>query len=164
MVQQALFILIAVLTLAAAAGAVTARNLFHAALFLVAAFAGVAVIYVLLEAEFLAVAQVIIYIGAISTLIVFAIMLSRSMMGKDAGELNRYALAMVAFVIIGFGLLAYLLTSINFNVVNVAVPADAIAQIGEGFVNQYVIPFEVASVMLLVALIGAIMLARERQV
>lgn len=161
-VQQLLFIIIGLLTLAMAAGTVLARNLFHAALFLVGTFFGVAVVYVLLEAEFLAVAQIVIYIGAISTLIVFAIMLSRSMMGREGGSLNRQWLASAAAAVVLFALLAYVVTQASFKVVNESVPADAIAQVGAGFVGAYVIPFEVASVLLLVALVGAVMLARER--
>ena len=121
-----------------------------------------AVIYILLEAEFLAVAQIIIYIGAISTLIVFAIMLSRSMVGRATGRGNRqWWIAAVAGVLFFIVLIALLLQA-DFPVAPSAVPADAIAQIGASFVGSYVIPFEVASVLLLVALVGAIMLARER--
>ena len=116
----------------------------------------------LLEAEFLAVSQMIIYIGAISTLIIFAIMLTRSVMGREAGGLNKYALLVAAAATALFVALAWLLNTVRFDVNPQAVPDDAIAQIGEGLVSVYVIPFEVASVMLLVALVGAIMLARER--
>lgn len=162
MVQQVIFIIMAIFTLGMALGTVTARNLFHAALFLVGAFAGVAVLYVLLEAEFLAVSQVIIYIGAIATLIIFAIMLSRSMMGKESGALNRQWLFAAGGAVLFFAVLAYLLSQMQFAVQSAPVPEDIIPKIGRGFVSVYVIPFEVASVLLLVALVGAIMLARER--
>ncbi|RME46669.1 MAG: NADH-quinone oxidoreductase subunit J [Chloroflexi bacterium] len=162
MVLQAVFIVVALGTLAAALGAVLVKNLFHAALFLVGAFAGVAVLYVLLNAEFLAAAQIIIYIGAISTLIVFAIMLTRSVMGREAGQLNRYALVIAGALVLLFAVLSWLLNAVDFNATMPAVPDDAIAQIGQGFVSTFVIPFEAASVLLLVALVGAIMLARER--
>jgi len=162
MVGQVLFIFIAGITLLMALGTVTARNLFHAALFLVGVFFGIAVLFIMLEAEFLGAAQIVIYIGAIATLIVFAIMLSKHVMGKEAGEYNRnwyFALAGVVFL---FLLLSWLLVKMPFNLVTAEVPNDAIAQIGQGFVGHYVVPFEVASVLLLVALVGAIMLARER--
>ncbi len=162
MVGQALFILTAGITLLMALGVVLARNLFHAALFLVGAFFGIAVLFILLEAEFLGAAQIIIYIGAIATLIVFAIMLSRHVMGKEAGAYNRNWYFALAGVVFFFLLLGWLLIKMPFNLVTAEVPADAIAQIGQGFVGHYVVPFEVASVLLLVALIGAIMLARER--
>lgn len=162
MVQQAIFIIMAIFTLGMALGTVTARNLFHAALFLVGTFAGVAVIYVLLEAEFLAVSQVVIYIGAIATLIVFAIMLSRGMMGRESGALNKQWLFAAGGAALLFIVLAWLLNRVQFAVQAAPVPEDTISKIGSGFVGVYVIPFEVASVLLLVALVGAIMLARER--
>ncbi|MCP4167826.1 MAG: NADH-quinone oxidoreductase subunit J [Chloroflexi bacterium] len=164
MALQVIFILVALVTLAMALGTVLARNLFHAALFLIGSFAGVAILYLLLEAEFIAVSQMIVYIGAIATLIVFAIMLTRSVMGREAGAQNTYALVIGACAAALFAVLAWLLTTVRFDVNPQEVPEDAIAQIGEGFVTFYVIPFEVASVLLLVALIGAIMLARERHV
>lgn len=157
-----IFLFLALFTVVMAIGTVTARNLFHAALFLVGAFFGVATIYVLLEAEFLAVSQIIIYIGAIATLIVFAIMLSRSMLGREAGGYNRFWVAAAVGAAALLALLAWVLTTVPFPVVDQPVPADAITQIGTGLVGPYVIPFEVASVLLVVALIGAVMIARER--
>jgi NADH-quinone oxidoreductase subunit J len=162
MALQILFFIVAILTLGSAIGTVIARNLFHAALFLIGTFAGVAVFYVLLQAEFLAVTQVVVYIGAIATLIIFAIMLTRSVMGREAGALNQWAGVVAVASVLIVAALAWLFTIVKFDVNPQSVPDDAIAQIGEGFVTTYVIPFEVASVLLLVALIGAIMLARER--
>ena len=162
MALQILFIIVAIFTLGSAIGTVIARNLFHAALFLIGTFAGVAVFYVLLQAEFLAVSQVVVYIGAIATLIIFAIMLTRSVMGRESGALNQYAWFIAVASALLIAALVWLFSRVQFDVNPQPVPDDAIAQIGEGFVSTYVIPFEVASVMLLVALIGAIMLARER--
>lgn len=157
-----IFILLSLFTLTMALGTVTARNLFHAALFLVGAFFGVATIYVTLEAEFLAVSQIIIYIGAISTLIIFAIMLSRSMMSREAGAYNRQWIFAGIGALLLFVLLAWLGYTAQFDVNRQLVPDDAINQIGIGLVGPYVIPFEVASILLVVALVGAVMLARER--
>ncbi|NOX63526.1 MAG: NADH-quinone oxidoreductase subunit J [Chloroflexi bacterium] len=162
MALQAIFLLVSAFTLLMALGAVLARNLFHAALFLVGAFFGVSVLYFLLEAEFLAIAQIIIYIGAIATLIVFAIMLSRGMMGPEAGQHNRYAPFAALALFFLFLLVAWLFNIARFEYSEQAVAPDAIAQIGRAFVTTYVVPFEVASILLVVALIGAIMLARER--
>ena len=162
MVGQILFLIIAAFTLLMALGTVISRNLFHAALFLIGVFFGIAGIFILLEAEFLAMAQIIIYIGAIATLIVFAIMLSKNVMGKGAGAYNRQMYWALGGVIFFFLILGWLLIQMPFNVVTAEVPADAIQQIGQGFVGHYVVPFEVASILLLVALVGAIMLARER--
>ena len=162
MVGQILFLIIAAFTLLMALGTVVARNLFHAALFLVGVFFGIAALFILLEAEFLAMAQIIIYIGAIATLIVFAIMLSKGMMGRESGAYNKQWYFAGAAMIFFFGLVSWLLVQMPFVTTNASVPDDAIQQIGTGFVGHYVVPFEVASVLLLVALVGAIMLARER--
>ncbi len=162
MVGQILFIIIAAFTLLMGLGTVVARNLFHAALFLVGVFFGIAALFILLEAEFLAMAQIIIYIGAIATLIVFAIMLSKGMMGREAGAYNKQWYFAGGAMILFFGLLSWLLVKMPFAAANASAPDDAIQQIGSGFVGHYVVPFEVASVLLLVALVGAIMLARER--
>lgn len=156
------FIVIALITVLMAIGTVTARNLFHAALFLVGAFFGVASLYATLDAGFLAAAQIIIYIGAIATLIIFAIMLSRSMMGREAGALNRQWIFAAAGALLLFVALAALVLTTTFNTTLLPVPDNAIYLIGAGFVGTYVIPFEVASILLVAALVGAIMLARER--
>jgi NADH-quinone oxidoreductase subunit J len=162
MVGQILFIIIAAFTLLMALGTVVSRNLFHAALYLVGVFFGIAAIFILLEAEFLAMAQVIIYIGAIATLIVFAIMLSKGMMGREGGAYNKQWYFAGGAMIFFFGLVSWLLVKMPFAITTASVPDDAIQQIGLGFVGHYVVPFEVASILLLVALVGAIMLARER--
>ncbi|NUQ36702.1 MAG: NADH-quinone oxidoreductase subunit J [Caldilineales bacterium] len=162
MAQQALFLIMAVFTLGMALGTVTSRNIFHSALFLVGSFAGVAVIYFLLEAEFVGVAQIIIYIGAIATLIIFAIMLSRSVTGQNGSPMNRqWAFAALGAALL-FAALAWLFSRVDFGSTAQPVPEDAIALIGAGLVTEYVIPFEVASILLLVALVGAILIARER--
>lgn len=158
-----IFIAIAVVTLVGALGVVTARNLFHAALFLILCFFGVAGLFVTLEAEFLAAAQVLVYIGAISILIIFAIMLSRGIARTAGTFLNAQWLIVLVGAGALFVVLAVLLGQAQWPVVEGVVPPDIISAIGESFVNEYVIPFEVASVLLVVALIGSILLARERE-
>ena len=86
MLPQVIFIILSVVTLACAVVVVASRNLFHSALFLALAFVGVAGLYLLLEAEFLAGIQILIYVGAIVTLIIFAIMLSRDLMSKRRAQ------------------------------------------------------------------------------
>ena len=159
---QVIFLLIGLFTVGCGFLVVTSRNLFHAALWLVGSFFGVAALYAMLEAEFLAVAQVLIYIGAIATLIIFAIMLSRGMMlGRVV--MRNFQWGISAVVAVGlFILLLFVLFQINWPVVEGAISPTAIADIGEAFVSSYVVPFEVVSVLLLVALVGAIMIARER--
>ena len=88
MVPVIIFVLSSLVTLGAAVAVVTNKNILHSAFYLILAFVGVASIYVLLEAPFIAVVQVLVYIGAIAILIVFAIMLTRRLMSKDLVQRN----------------------------------------------------------------------------
>ncbi|MFZ2488232.1 MAG: NADH-quinone oxidoreductase subunit J [Anaerolineae bacterium] len=155
------FLVIAGFTLACGLGVVISRNLFHASLWLIGAFAGVAALYWMLEAEYLAIAQVMVYIGAIATLIVFSIMLSRGMMLGRTRMNNFQSGISAAVAVLLFAVLAFVLFKINWPVVQQAASPNAIEQMGEAFVTTYIIPFQVIAVLLSVALVGAIMIARE---
>lgn len=160
---QFIFIILSVITLGAALAVVTSRNLFHSALFLVLSFVGVAGLYVLLEAGFLAAVQILVYVGAISILIIFAIMLTRRLMAGDLVQRNTQwgisaLVALLLFIVLGFVLLR-----VNWPVVEAAVPRESISILGQELMNTYALPFEVASVLLLVALVGSIIIARERE-
>jgi NADH:ubiquinone oxidoreductase subunit 6 (subunit J) len=161
---QVVFIVLSAVTLIGALGAVTSRNLFHAALFLVLSFIGVAGFYILLEAEFLAMVQLLVYVGAISILIIFAIMLSRRMMSPDVKARNeQWAWGLVAAVAL-FVILSFILLRVSWPVAEVSLPDDLMTELGKALVDpgQYLLVFEVASVLLLVALVGAVVIARER--
>jgi NADH-quinone oxidoreductase subunit J len=140
---------------------VTGKNLFHNALYLVASFLGVAVLYVLLEAEFLAAVQVLIYVGAIAVLIIFAIMLSRHLMRRQTQRNSQWWISAIVAVAL-FLVLGFMLGQVNWPTPTHAVSGDVIAALGQSFMSTYVLPFEVASVILLVALVGSIIIARER--
>lgn len=163
--QQVMFIVISAVTLISAALVVTTRSLFRAALWLVLTFFGIAGIFILLHAEFLAIAQVLIYVGAISTLIIFAIMLSRGVMDPNARRFNDQWGLVAGFAAVFFVLLAAILTRMPWQVTTAEAPAAdaAIQLLGRELVTPYAIPFEVASVLLVVAMIGAIIVARERE-
>ncbi|MCA9919648.1 MAG: NADH-quinone oxidoreductase subunit J [Anaerolineales bacterium] len=166
--EQVIFILVSLLTVVTGIVVVTNRNLFHAALAMMASFLGVAGLYIMLDAGFLAAAQLLVYIGAISILIIFAIMLTRRMMQAREAAFNSQS---------GLGLLTAvgtfaLLTSVivrwwGFEAISGRPEvADSVLQgvvsaLGTAFVspNGYVIPFIMASVLLLAALIGAIYIA-----
>ncbi len=163
MLLQVIFILISAATLGAAFLMVTSRTLFHSALFMAASFLGIAGLYILLEAEFLAVVQILIYVGAIATLIVFAIMLSRGGMRRGTHVVNNQWPIVALGAVLLFAILASLVDRVVWPVQNAAPSGDMIAELGRAFVGPYVIPFEVASVLLVVALIGAIIIARERE-
>lgn len=162
MITQLIFLAIAGVTLVGAFGVVVARSVFVSALFLILSFVGVTGIYVLLEAPFLAGVQLLIYVGAVAVLIIFAVMLTRDVMSEEAPFLNRQwgcggAIAAGLFLLLALiGFLA------NWQTSSEAPPEDTILALGEALMSTYVLPFEVASVFLLVALIGAIVIARER--
>jgi NADH-quinone oxidoreductase subunit J len=160
---QFFFILFAIITLVSGLRVVTTKTMFHAALYLVISLFGVALLFVLLEAGFLAAVQVIVYIGAIAILIIFAVMLTRGMMEPKGPTLNSQAgLAAVVAAALLF-ILIRVLTSFQFQTVTADVPSDNVIQLGQSIVGQFVLPFEVASVLLLAAMIGAIYIARERK-
>ena len=147
---------------------VTTRNVVHAALYLVIVFAGVAAQYILLAAEFVAVVQVLVYIGAITVLILFGIMLTRAPIGKaqDLDNGQRGLSAVVSLFL--FGVLAALLMDafgkqkVDFSgqVATLAGGGNTEA-ISNSLFSTYLVPFEVVSVLLLAALVGAVVVARR---
>jgi NADH-quinone oxidoreductase subunit J len=158
---QVVFLLLSVVTLGGALGVVLARNVFHSALFLILSFFGVAGIYVLLEAPFLAAVQVFIYIGAVAVLILFAIMLTRQLGGLRVRQVNeQWGLAGFISLVL-FVTLAFLFWGIEWQVAEGSTVTSSIADLGEALLTTYVLPFEVAAVLLLVSLVGAVIIARE---
>jgi len=167
--NQIIFLITAAATLGAALYVVTARNLVHAALALIATFFGVAIIFVLLQAGFLAAAQVVLYIGAIAILIIFAIMLTRRVMQDTGPQTNRIWGVAAGLSLITFSALlaSFRLVPSLQQVTPAAQPSadQVIKSLGFAFVdpNQYLLPFELASVLLLIALIGSIVIAADRK-
>jgi len=161
---QVIFIILSAVALIGALGVVVSRKLFHAAIFLVLSFVGVAGFYVLLEAEFLAMIQILVYVGAIAILIIFAIMLSRRLMSPEFKASNEQWLWAVVAGVALFVILVLILVQVNWPVVEAAVPQGTVSDLGQALVDpdQYLLVFEVASVLLLVALVGAVIIARER--
>jgi NADH-quinone oxidoreductase subunit J len=163
-IQRILFIVFGAITLGAASLVVTRRNVFHAALFLIVSFFGVAGLYVLLEAPFLAAMQLFIYVGGIAILILFAVMLTREMMNPDVAGHNRqwWAAALLAMGLCG--VLGWVVLNHDWGAAPAPVPEHSIAILGTTLVDSqgFALPFEVASLLLLVALIGAVTIARER--
>ncbi len=160
-ISQVVFFLVAALTLAAAFATVLLRNVFHAGLALVGTFFGVAAIYLMLEAEFLAIVQVLIYIGAIAVLILFAIMLTRSLMkNEDSGMNKQWAWAAIAISTLFLGMFIVILQVpwlLNTSVIG----TDIVPFLGTELLTTYLLPFEIVSVLLLATLIGAFIIARE---
>jgi NADH-quinone oxidoreductase subunit J len=157
---QIIFLFVGAMTLASAVMVVSARRIMHAALWLVLTLAGVAIIFALLDAGFFAIVQVLVYIGAIAILIIFAIMLTRKGFEDVGPQANRgWWLAALAAVGVFAGLAVIIVSWPGVSAMAGAGPdANVIVNFGKDLVdpNKYVMPFEVASVMLLAALIGAI--------
>ena len=156
------FGIMAVIMTVSAIRVVTTKNVVHAALWLVIVLAGVAGIFILLGSEFVAVTQILVYIGAIVVLFLFAVMLTRAPLGTSDDLDNRrirpaaILTALVLLVVTGGSLIA----SFGDDKVQFVTP-NSVATVSDSIFSTYLIPFEVVSVMLLAALIGAIVLARK---
>jgi NADH-quinone oxidoreductase subunit J len=151
-------------TLGAAIAVVTTRNILHSAFYLILAFVGVAAIYVMLEAPFIAVVQILVYIGAIAILIVFAIMLTRRLMSKEMEQQNTQWIPSALAALALFLVLGWTVYTANWPVVESPAPADPINLLGQELLTTYLVPFEIASVLLLAALVGAILIGREKDI
>lgn len=167
-VMQVIFLITAIVTLGGAVMVVTARNLIHSALWLILTLFGVAVMYGLLSAPFFTVVQVVIYIGAIAILMIFAIMLTRKVQQDSESTVNKgWWLAGIMALVLFTALVWMFSTWPGFQtpLPELPVGVDYIQVLGTALVspNAYVIPFEIASVLLLAALVGAVVVAWERR-
>lgn len=157
--QEVAFGLVAVVGAVSALRLVTSKNVVHAALWLVLTLATVAAAYLLLAAEFVGWVQVLIYVGAIVVLLLFALMLTKAPLGREALDNQQRGLAAVVGVGVLIGLIVLLQGTFGGKVI--ATTATSTARIGASIFRDYVLPFEVVSVLLLAALVGAIVLARK---
>ncbi len=160
-VAQPIFYLLSFVIIVAALMVVSLKNIFHSALFLIMTLFAVAGIYILLEAEFLAAVQVLIYVGAVSILIIFAIMLTSQLSSKTIKQSNENVL--IAIFICG-GFLMIMLGSIPntvWRISEASLPVNNTLTLGKYLMTDFVLPFEVVSILLLAAMIGAIVLARK---
>ena len=159
--QEVIFILLGIMTLAAAFAVVTTRNVVHAALWLVVTLAGAAGSYLMLTAEFIAWVQVLIYVGAVIVLLLFGIMLTKAPIGNEdnlTGE-NRIPAALVALASAGT-LVTLVVDAFRHEFIELG-PGTGAAPVGRSIFEAYVLPFEVVSLLLLAALIGSIVLSRR---
>jgi len=155
------FGIIALIMVVGAIRVVTTRNIVHAALYLVLVLAGVAAQYILLAAEFVAITQVLVYIGAVVVLFLFGIMLTRAPMGKMDDTDNEQRLVGLAIAVVLLGVMGYVLWKAFGKKQFEDLAVQTTAQVGNSIFQQYLMPFEVVSVVLLAALLGAIVLARR---
>lgn len=162
--DQIIFLLCAALIIVSALMVVTTRKLIHAALWLVAALFGVAILYAVLQAGFLAVVQVVVYIGAIAILFIFAVMLTRrEMLDKGAQTRSNWWLPALLGLLILAGLIFLIIGQPAFGRTAAAMPegVDTLRNLGTALVSPdaFVLPFEVASILLLAVLVGAVYVA-----
>jgi NADH-quinone oxidoreductase subunit J len=160
-IYNVMFYLITAITLLSAVAAMTLRNLVHAAICLALSFVSVAGIYILLQADFLAAVQLLIYGGAIPVLIVFGVMLTRTPGTRESNPVNRKTLlwgSTIAALLVAVLLLG--LHKTGFTTYGVLTKEPSVEGIARLLFGDFLIPFEIAAVLLLAALIGAIVLAR----
>ena len=156
--NSAAFVVIAILTLAAALAAASLPKLIHAALSFAVAFIGVAAFFFLLGAEFVGLVQVFVYVGAVAVLIVFTILLTRRDV-QDTGKLN-WSGAIIAIAVFG-GLLWAILKTAALSIAAPQIEALTVKRIGGVLMTDYVWPLQCVGLLLTAALIGALILVME---
>jgi NADH-quinone oxidoreductase subunit J len=149
------------LAVVSALGIVLSRNLFYAVLWLILSFIGLAGLFVTLSADFVAVAQVLVYAGAVGVLVIFAIMLTPNSATSNS-ETRFFGPGLIVASVVS-GIMVYVGSHTDWNTIKRGdFPATA-EEIGASLTNRYVLPFEVASVLLMAAMIGAIVLVRAER-
>ena len=157
-----MFYFFAAITLFSGAVVVFSKNIIYSAFSLLFTFFGVAGIYVLLNADFIAVSQLLIYVGGILVLLLFGVMLTNQVVSVDmkTGTLQTLPASIIVAMIAGA--LCGIFYSTDWKIMRVAPAlATTTSSLGEMFMTTYLLPFEVASIVLLVALVGAAMIARK---
>ncbi len=162
LVKMGLYVVMT-LTVAAAIGVVTLPNLFHAALALVVTLVGIAAIYLGLQADFLAVVQILLYVGAVMTLVIFTVMLTERLGDKTIAQKNRLGFPALAGGIIFLVAHWRILLKTPWPIKGTPNPPTSTWELGKAFMSNYVFPFEVISIVLIVALIGAVVIAQKEK-
>ena len=163
--QNVAFWILAIAMATAAIGVVRSQNVVHAALYLVVVLAGAAAQYILLAAEFVAWVQVLIYIGAIVILFLFGIMLTRAPMRSEGSMDNNQRIAAAVVSLFLFGVVTALLVDAyggkEIKLKDDLVVIGRTSTIASSIFRDYLVPFEVVSMLLLAALVGAVVIARR---
>ena len=163
--QNVAFWILAIAMAAAAIGVVRSQNVVHAALYLVVVLAGAAAQYILVAAEFVAWVQVLIYIGAIVILFLFGIMLTRAPMRSEGSMDNNQRIAAAVVSLFLFGVITALLVDAyggkEIKLKDDLVVIGRTSTIASSIFRDYLVPFEVVSMLLLAALVGAVVIARR---
>jgi NADH-quinone oxidoreductase subunit J len=155
------FWVLGVTAVASAVGIMLARNLLHAVLWLILTFVALAGLFITLTADFVAVAQVLVYAGAVGVLVIFAIMLTpNSAVGNS--ETRFFGAGFVVATVLS-GIMAYVAVKTDWGTLKSEGFASTAQAIGQALLDRYVLPFEIASVLLIAAMVGAIVLVRADQ-
>lgn len=155
-----LFYILSAFIIIAALSMVLSRNLVHSALYMAASFIGIAFIYLMLQADYMAVVQILVYVGAISILFIFGVMLTRKESMDRSNLFNRYKFiagfvaAALLFVV------GRIILMTAFQPVSASSSESTVSAISKLLLGDYAIPFEAAGILLLAALVGAIILGR----
>ena len=158
------FWILSALTVLGGLAAVTLKNTVHCALALTVAFAGLALLYLQLDAQFAGFAQILVYIGAVAILVVFAILLTRGSETPKAGIFSRswftgMTIAAAVFAVLGWAVIQ----SIHVLPHQPEAPAVTVNQIGAALMNRYVLPLEIVALLLTAALVGAVIVAMHEK-
>ena len=159
------FAIIAVLIIAAATAAMTLRNLVHSALAVAVAFGGLALAYLQLDAQFVGLTQILVYVGAVAILIVFAVLLTR---GGEAPEKSVFSASWIWGILIAVSVFGILAWSVMHSFASQREPSEkvelTVKQIGDALMTNFVLPLEVIGLLLTAALIGAVIIAMRDEV
>jgi len=158
------FIITGIVTLLGAVFAMSLRNLVHCALAMAVAFSGIAALYLQLDAQFVGFAEILVYVGAIAILIVFAILLTRSGEAPDQSVLSPGWLAGIAVTVMVFTALGWAI--LNSSALTKQIPAAPVAtvkNVGDALMTKFVLPLEIIGLVLTAAMIGAVIIALKEE-
>ena len=156
-----LFYVFAALAVVSAFFVVFSRNVIHSAFSLFVTLFSVAGLFVLLRADFIAVTQIMVYVGGILVLLIFGVMLTTKITDTDLKTKNMNSFMSIVFVSGIIGILLFIIFTTKWNIKNPLANDETVSQIGVLLLTDYLLPFEIASIVLLVALIGSAMYARK---
>jgi NADH-quinone oxidoreductase subunit J len=161
-IYDIIFYLFGAITLLSAFFVVTSRNIVHAAFYLLFTFFGVTGIYVLLGADFVAIVQLIVYVGGILILLIFGVMITNKITQVDIKTGTIHTLPAAIGVGLFTGIVGAVILNTEWKIVDSPMPAATLSTLGEMLLTEYVLIFELLGILLLVALIGAASMARKQ--
>lgn len=160
-IYDVIFYLFAAVTLLSAFFVVTTRNIVRAAFFLLFTFFGVAGIYILLGADFVAIVQLIVYVGGILILLIFGVMITNKITSVDIKTGTVQTLPAAIGVGLFTGIIGAVILNTDWFIIQTEIPQSTLSTLGRMLLNEYVLVFELLGILLLVALIGAASMARK---